>query len=533
MDEEVIQGLEFSKDANGTMKPVPYSQRQVLSLFLLYLDHRDSVGTSVQENEWDKLTSDDFDDFCTSPVGLSYQRRRHCFLKSPPLCRLPSTPTKAHSNLIPPSLSSGTLTKRPLVVSTPSHTSLSASTTQPTDCPSTKQAATTTPKDTTPTVGNLIFPPKALVESSFDPVTLPESLPQVAATPDASLPLDFCSPEKSTAATSTSSLCVLPVHGERDPSQLLDQKSGLLQTGTVCGSKEQSFQEHVQSPTMSPTHGEKEHLIASSPCTMDRGIPTLSSAYQLEWHGFLPDTDDPGGPSTRSCCSTSLGHQNYQPCYQQRYGELCLSFHNWNAMFGHLVPVISDDSTTRLWGAQELLLLVSNKWGVTISQKYYSRLTVLMETSIVFSLLSLEAKLLTSTLYQDSRKAQKQTTLPRMTHPTVMCPASSSCHVSELSVQYTKPRKKHGRYALDNAGLLAPCSGPSRLCRWSILDCRFDRPRPCGMFPRPCASFAAHAVLLRGPQYIFYATKACLVTFAPKVDFIRISLLVNRRAYNF
>ena len=82
MDEEEIQALQF-KDDDGTTKPVPYSQRQVLSLFNLYLEHRDSIGTSVLDSEWETLTHEEFDEFRISPVGRGYARRKKGGLRAP------------------------------------------------------------------------------------------------------------------------------------------------------------------------------------------------------------------------------------------------------------------------------------------------------------------------------------------------------------------------------------------------------------------------------------------------------------------
>ena len=73
MPEEDIQALEYADD-QGTMLHVPYYQKQVLSIFLIYLQHRDSLGTSVADDEWTRLTAADFNEFRTSPVGRSYGR---------------------------------------------------------------------------------------------------------------------------------------------------------------------------------------------------------------------------------------------------------------------------------------------------------------------------------------------------------------------------------------------------------------------------------------------------------------------------
>ena len=186
-----------------------------------------------------------------------------------------------------------------------------------------------------------------------------------------------------------------------------------------------------------------KHNIVSASFAMTRGTPQPSNANLLEWHGFVPDMDDPGGTSMCTHYTTTPGHQHHEPCYQQRYGELYLSSYTLHAILGHLYdpykfpnitghldPVMSDDSAIRLWGAQDQLLLVSTKWGVTIFAKYYSGLRVLMENSVcfdqsplcyaftsmalilLFSLVLLEAKAFLT-------KIQKQTRLPSLIHRTI------------------------------------------------------------------------------------------------------------------
>ena len=105
MPEEDIQALEYADD-QGTMLDVPYYQKQVLSIFLIYLQHRDSLGTSVADDEWTRLTAADFDEFRTSPVGRSYGRRTNGARP-----RLPhSAPAAATTS--PPALSEVDMFKR-------------------------------------------------------------------------------------------------------------------------------------------------------------------------------------------------------------------------------------------------------------------------------------------------------------------------------------------------------------------------------------------------------------------------------------
>ena len=79
-----IADMEYTDAADSTTKKVPYYQRQVLSIFLLYLQHRDSNGDSIADDEWTRLTASDFDAFRTSPIGRAYGRGTATAMTSAP-----------------------------------------------------------------------------------------------------------------------------------------------------------------------------------------------------------------------------------------------------------------------------------------------------------------------------------------------------------------------------------------------------------------------------------------------------------------